>query len=338
METTTINIADIKLSSEYLRTETDTETLQRSIEKVGLINPLTINKENELLAGARRYQAVKELGWTEVPVHIVDRQSLEQELISIDENLVRKPLDKLEFEKCLNRGREIYEELNPTANKIDITIKELTKEEKKAEKELEEADMDSFAAVTAAKTGLSKSVIKGAIKRDALASDTVKQARSLGTLNASQTNEIIKLDKEIQDKVLPIIADKTVKEAKQIISAAKSSGFEAAIEEADNLIPLPKEYANVRNLVKRVNKNLSKILLEELSYEGPEKAKIDKDLVKLKENLDTYFRMMNPQQAYTEPMAQEISEPTVEAIDDEMDSSFHPEYMDQSNELQDTTL
>ncbi|RZF20412.1 hypothetical protein DAY19_14715 [Halobacteriovorax vibrionivorans] len=291
MQTTTINIDEIKLNSQYLRTETDVETLKNSIESIGLINPLTINKENELLAGARRYTALKELGITDIPVHVVDRKSLEQELISIDENLVRKPLDKLEFEKCLNRGREIYEELNPTATKIEVDKIATTTEEKKLEKAQEEQDMDSFAAVTAQKTGLSKSVIKGAIKRDALASEHVKKARRLGHLNASQTNEIIKLDKETQEKILPMIADKTVKEAKQIITAAKRGGIEEANQEIETMIPLPKEYAHLRNLSKRLNKNLTRILLEELTYEGKEADSIMKEMRKLQENLNHFFKM-----------------------------------------------
>mgnify|MGYP002332047964 FL=1 len=333
-----MNLSEIKLSSEYLRLDTDVETLQKSIENVGLINPLTINNENELLAGARRYQAVTALGWTEVPVHVVDRQTLEQELISIDENLVRSPLDKLEFEKCLNRGREIFEELNPLVNRVDLTIKDLSTEEKKAEKELEEQDQDSFAAVTAEKTGLSKSVIKGAIKRDALASEAVKQARRVGDINASQTNEIIKLDKDIQERILPVIADKTVKEAKKIIAAAKTGGFDAAIEESDNIIPLPKEFANLKNLSKRVNKNLSRILLEELVYEGPELKSINKEIFKLKENLDTYFRMMNleaPAPKAVMPTEEIIVENTVE-----LDDTFNPEYMsqDENHTEENTTL
>lgn len=319
-----MNLSEIKLSSEYLRLDTDVDSLKKSIEKVGLINPLTVNTENELLAGARRYQAVTALGWEEVPVHVVDRQTLEQELISIDENLVRTPLDKLEFEKCLNRGREIYEELNPLANKIEVSARDLTPEEKKKEKELEEQDQDSFAAVTAEKTGLSKSVIKGAIKRDALASDAVKAARRAGTINASQTNEIIKLDKEVQERILPVIADKTVKDAKKIITAAKSGGMDAAIEESENIIPLPKEYANLKNLAKRVNKNLSRILLEELAYEGPELKSINKEVFKLKENLDTYFRMMNLEAPSAPSVSAPAAELTVSPIEDD---TFNPEYM-----------
>lgn len=320
MKTTTMKLSEIKLVSEYLRLETDVDTLKTSISKIGLINPITINLKNELLAGARRFQAVKELGWDEVPVHVVDRDTLEQELISIDENLVRKPLTKLEFEKCLNRGREIYEAINPTANKVDLVFKELTTEEKKKQKELENEDEDSFAAITAEKTGLSKSIIKGAIKRDALASDTVKKARSLGTINASQTNEIIKLDKNIQDKILPIIADKTVKDAKKIIEAARKDGHTKAMQVADELIPLPKEYANLRNLAKRINKNFSRVLLEELEYTGPEQRGINKDLFKLKENVDSYFRL------FSGAMDEDKFKSEIEQEDSFQD--FTPEYIE----------
>ena len=191
MELATRQLSDIKRNSDYLRHGTDVDTLKNSIESIGLINPLTINKENELLAGSRRFQAITELGWAEVDVHVVDRDLLQQELISIDENLVREPLNRMELEKCLNRGREIYEQLNPNAIKIDISSESLNPENKLKEKEQEKTDTDSFAAITAEKTGLSKSVIRKAIKRDALVADSVKQARSQGELNASQTNEII---------------------------------------------------------------------------------------------------------------------------------------------------
>jgi ParB family chromosome partitioning protein len=291
VEIISCKLADIKRNSDYLRIDTDVETLKKSIQKIGLINPITINKENELLAGARRFQALSELGWTEVMVHRVDRDVLEQELISIDENLVRTPLNKLEFEKCLNRGREIYEELNPTAIKVDLSQEELTTENKLKQKEKDKLDTNSFAAITAEKTGLSKSVIKSAIKRDALASEAVKRARSQGELNASQTNEIIRLDMDDQEKVLPLIADKTVKEAKKIIRAAKSGGIDAALEETENLVPLPKEYVLMKSPLKRVNKNLSRILLEGLKYDGPEQQQINKEMMTLKKNLDAYFQM-----------------------------------------------
>lgn len=285
-------IADIQLNSEYLRTDTDVDALKKSLESIGLIHPVTINGKNELLAGSRRLQAAVELGWTEIPVHIVDRDELVQELISIDENLVRAPLKGMELERSLNRGREIYEQLNPEANKIDMSTEERSKEEALEQKIKEEEDEDSFAAVTAEKTGLSKSVIKGAIKRDALASDVVKRARGEGELNATQTNELIKLQAETQDQVLPLIADKTAKDTKRIVDAARTGGIDAAIEESQRVVPLPTEYRQMLSPMKRVNKSISRILIEELRYEGPEQKKINNELITLKNNLIQYFRMM----------------------------------------------
>ncbi|MFT4541142.1 MAG: ParB family chromosome partitioning protein [Planctomycetota bacterium] len=284
-------LSDVKLNSEYLRVETDVTSLKNSVASVGLINPVTINPDNELLAGARRYQAVCELGWDEIPVQVVDRDKLVQELISIDENLVRAPLSNLEFEKCLNRGREIFESLNPDANRVDLSTDELSAEDKALQKMKEEEDEDSFAALTAEKIGLSKSVIKGAIKRDALASDAVKKARGQGDLNATQTNEIIKLEIAAQGDVLPLIANKTAKDARRIVAAAKAGGLEAAIEESERIVPMPREYTQMLSPMKRVNKSISRILAEELRYDGPEQVKINSQLITLRNNLTLYFRM-----------------------------------------------
>ena len=288
-------VSDIKLSSGYLRLETDVTSLKNSIENVGLIHPVTVNQDDELLAGARRFQAVRDLGWDEIPVQVVERDVLVQELISIDENLVRAPLKKLELERLLNRGREIYETLNPTASRVDLSAEDLSPEEKEAQKEREEAEEDSFAAVTSEKLGLSKSVIKGAIKRDALASDAVKQARGQGELNATTTNEIIRLDKETQEKILPLVANKTSKETRRIVAAAKKDGLAAAIEESEKAVPLPREYRQMLSPLRRVSKSITRILAEELRYEGSEKGKINSELLELKNKLEQYFEMMSAQ-------------------------------------------
>jgi ParB family transcriptional regulator, chromosome partitioning protein len=292
LNVSTRKVSELKLTNEYLRLDTDVSTLKKSVESVGLIHPVTVNQDDELLAGARRFQAVKELGWEEVPVHVVDRDALIQELISIDENLVRAPLKNLELEKFLNRGREIYEEINPSANRVNLSVDDLTAEERQQLKELEEQDEDSFAAVTAEKTGLSKSVIKGAIKRDALASEAVKIARGNGELNATKANEIIKLEKEAQETVLPLIADKTAKETRRIVAAAREGGLSAAIEESESVVPMPREYDQMLSPVRRVNKSIGRILAEELRYDGPERNRINNELMQLKNQLVLYFEMM----------------------------------------------
>jgi hypothetical protein len=50
----------------------DIEGFARRIADVGLLNPITVRPDGTLVAGERRLRAIKLLGWTKVPVHIVD--------------------------------------------------------------------------------------------------------------------------------------------------------------------------------------------------------------------------------------------------------------------------
>lgn len=275
----TVPFSSIKVNSEYLRVDTDVSTLMKSIKQIGLINPLTVNEQNELIAGGRRYTALRALGVDDVPVNrIAQEEALEHELISIDENLIRKPLSKVELETCLNRGREIYELLNPEANRVEIEQRDLSSSEKKAEKERDEQDETSFAAVTAEKTGLSKSSIRTAIKREVLSADGVKEARANGEINASQANEIIRLEKDVQEKVLPLVAGATTREVRALVNQVKHDGFEAAIAQAETIERVPKELAKARSQAKTVSRNLNKMLDAGMRYHGPERVKIQQEL------------------------------------------------------------
>ncbi len=286
-----LQLSQITISNPYLRNNTDIETLKKSIETIGLINPLTVNDKNELIAGGRRYQALKELEIEEVEVSRVNCSELEQELISIDENLVRKPLDKLELENCLNRGRDIYEQLNPNAEKIDLEIKELTPDQKKQEKEKEENDTTSFAAITSEKTGLSKSVIKNAIKRDARSSETIKQARGSGDISASQVNEIIKLKKEEQDEILPYIKEKSVKDVRKIVKKAREEGISQAIQASQDQVELPKEFIQLENMAKKCNKILTKVIIENMDIDENDMKKVFQQLEKLKKQSTDFLNL-----------------------------------------------
>jgi ParB family chromosome partitioning protein len=286
-----ISIKDIKTKSSYLRVETNIEKLKKSIETVGLISPLVINKDNELIAGGRRYSALMEMGVSEVPVYRVDKTEAEQELISIDENLVRKDLTKIEFEKCLNRGREIYEELYPNAKKVaDEDMK--TEEGINTHTDLPNEER-SFIDLTSEKTGLSKKVIKSAIDRDANSSDKVKEYRKHGELNASQTNEIIKLGKEDQDKIVDLVKDKSTREVKDIVTSIKTNGVDKAVDDVLFGPTFPKEYKSIDTLTKRLNKLAAKVLLEEMTSNHEEMTKVMKGLSTLRNHLDQVIMLNN---------------------------------------------
>jgi ParB-like chromosome segregation protein Spo0J len=93
----------------------DVSDLVQSIREVGLLQPLVVDSEGNLLAGYHRYLALRELGWEEVPVVVVELDALRAELATLDENIVRNELTELERAEMEARRREIYETLYPLA-------------------------------------------------------------------------------------------------------------------------------------------------------------------------------------------------------------------------------
>ena len=49
----------------------DLRSLAASIGKVGLLDPIVVDGDGRLVAGARRIAAVRSLGWRDVPVRVV---------------------------------------------------------------------------------------------------------------------------------------------------------------------------------------------------------------------------------------------------------------------------
>lgn len=98
------------------RRELDTAHVQEladSIKELGLLNPVTVDKENYLIAGLHRLEAVKLLEWSEVECTVSSLEGLRAELAEIDENIVRNDFTAIEYGEMLLRRKEIYETLHP---------------------------------------------------------------------------------------------------------------------------------------------------------------------------------------------------------------------------------
>ena len=61
-----VKLNEISIENTYLRLDTDVADLEKSIQALGLLSPLVIDSENLLLAGGRRYSALKNLGHDKV--------------------------------------------------------------------------------------------------------------------------------------------------------------------------------------------------------------------------------------------------------------------------------
>ena len=244
---------ELKATNPYLRLGTDVTDLEKSIQTLGLIAPLVISPDNVILAGARRYQAMLNLGYTETAVIIVDRNELERELVSIDENLVRKDLTKIEVESHLRRAKEIYQSLNPEV--------EVEKEENQTESKVVVLPAEKFLNMVSEKTGLSPKQIHEAINRDEMASPIVKEARKNGELSLSQTNEIVRLSKDDQLVAIDHIKELPVREIKKFVKIAKAQGVHQAIH-ATPSVPYQKEFLEIDMGLKRLIKKMKQLQLE----------------------------------------------------------------------------
>ena len=91
----------------------DLGALVESISEHGLLNPITITIDLQLIAGRHRLEACKSLGWTEIPANVLDAVGLQVEMAMIDENLARNELSVLECAEQSYRRKLIYEILHP---------------------------------------------------------------------------------------------------------------------------------------------------------------------------------------------------------------------------------
>ena len=88
-----IRIDEIQIKKRIRKNFGDLAPLMESMRKHGLLNPIVINKKKELIAGQRRLECAKRLGWQTIEVHMLEAASeLEKLELEMDENIHRRNL------------------------------------------------------------------------------------------------------------------------------------------------------------------------------------------------------------------------------------------------------
>jgi site-specific DNA-methyltransferase (adenine-specific) len=67
-----IAVAAVKIGSRHRQDMGDIDALAASIAEVGLLHPIVVTPNNELIAGARRLRAFRQLGRSEIPATVID--------------------------------------------------------------------------------------------------------------------------------------------------------------------------------------------------------------------------------------------------------------------------
>jgi hypothetical protein len=128
-------ISDIKVGQRFRKDLGNLKALVNSIEEIGLLHPIVINENNELIAGQRRLEAYKNIGNNEVPVTIIHINDIIKG--EFHENAVRKDftvservaiLEEIENKRIGHRPKKdtnlvSFQEENKGTRSIDIASK-----------------------------------------------------------------------------------------------------------------------------------------------------------------------------------------------------------------------
>lgn len=86
-----IEISSIRISDRVRQDVGDIAPLMDSMQRHGQLNPITVTRSNELVAGFRRLSAARKLGWQYIDANVVERDSAIEKLeLELEENVHRK--------------------------------------------------------------------------------------------------------------------------------------------------------------------------------------------------------------------------------------------------------
>lgn len=218
----------------------DLRELAESIRTVGLLHPVVVTAEHELVAGVRRIEAVRLLGWQRVPVTVVDLDNAAEVLrAELEENTCRKSLSAYEAdvirqqrEEILRpkaRDRQAHGQTAPGKSKTDASAKLA---EAKSVRETRKA--------TAVDTGYSGSTLdkvrtirdaaeRGVVKRgkgEVPAPEPVREIAKQAVDNVKQTGAAI--DREFQRVTQAV--DTYVQTDPDVQQAKRMKAFDDAIK------------------------------------------------------------------------------------------------------------
>ena len=92
-----VHISDVIVPERLRKLDiTKVDELAQSIKQIGLLQPIVIDTENNLLAGNHRLEAFKNIGYERIECKIVNLPEQKRKLVEIDENIIVSELSIIE--------------------------------------------------------------------------------------------------------------------------------------------------------------------------------------------------------------------------------------------------
>jgi ParB family chromosome partitioning protein len=97
-----VSINDIKVRKRVRKEYGDIHALAESMKRFGQINPIVLNNRNQLIAGGRRLEAARYLGWRTINAVVMDIDDKVSKLeYEVEENLQRRDFTPEEAAKAV---------------------------------------------------------------------------------------------------------------------------------------------------------------------------------------------------------------------------------------------
>lgn len=181
MEITRIALSHVQRQSSARDINTSAVSgIAASMKEIGQLTPIFVKRANVpikgvmepgylLIAGNHRVEAARQLGWSEIDARVMVGESLEAELIEIDENLCRAELTASQRASAIKRRKQIWEALHPEEIEVEKVFPPQSYAGQLGGARPQEK---GFAASTAAAAGMTKQAINQHLSRaDALGDD-----------------------------------------------------------------------------------------------------------------------------------------------------------------------
>lgn len=298
------------------RTKMGIPELAESIQAAGQINPITVKRVGDdyrVIAGRRRTAALRYIQEELTPdvvvkarVYVTDLSELQNELIQIDENIMRQQLSGAELDEAIYRRKQIYEDLHPETRQHTSGA-----HGKHAKTGIKGKPAQAFTADAARKLGTSRRTVEKAVARASKASDRVKKARETGKLSPSKVDLLVTLSPADQDLLLPLAQKKDIRELKSVVEAAKRRGAKAvAMVHADSREEDPRLKPLIRS-AEKLSEEIKMALENRLTFEGDGKHESLKALSELARRIERFTDFQRSALGYVKAIVKKGSEKKV---------------------------
>jgi ParB-like chromosome segregation protein Spo0J len=236
----TVPISALRLSKHNWKrdiSEEDVADLAENIEEVGSLNPITVRPVGkagtmyEILAGVRRWRALRLLGTKKVEVRVARCDDIQAEIISYSENLkVKKPNSK-EWAEGVKRLVDLFEKKRKVGTRTRSALLKKPRTSDTTEFSVAATEnsgpgrpkKDRTQAIkdTAKSIGASEQTVRRAVRREEELIPTAARSLKLGKITQEQADILAALPKKAQQRQFPDMVKETREETRRRRSVEK---------------------------------------------------------------------------------------------------------------------